>query len=94
MNYATAAPWPVGKQGYSVQLSTATWSATANDAGANWCTSTAGYGTAGKFGTPGSDNKDCALPGPKPQPIGTGSLPGAYGYLPPSWQAWFVPSAK
>ena len=94
VNYATAAPWPVGKQGYSVQLSTATWSATANDAGANWCTSTAGYGTAGKFGTPGSDNKDCALPGPKPQPIGTGSLPGAYGYLPPSWQAWFVPSAK
>ena len=47
--------------GRSVQLDSGLLSATANDTGSNWC-STSGastYGTAGKIGTPGAANGSC-----------------------------------
>jgi hypothetical protein len=45
--------------GASLALSESHTDPTANDAVANWCTSTTAYGTAGNKGTPGATNADC-----------------------------------
>jgi hypothetical protein len=45
--------------GASFALSESHTDPTANDAVANWCTSTTAYGTAGNKGTPGAANADC-----------------------------------
>lgn len=45
--------------GASFALSESHADPTANDAVANWCTSTTAYGTAGNKGTPGAVNADC-----------------------------------
>jgi hypothetical protein len=49
--------------GISRQLDSDRLDGAANDVAANWCESRATYGTAGKFGTPGSANRTC---GPDP----------------------------
>ncbi len=46
-------------EGASFQLASSKLDSVSNDTKANWCTSTAPYGTAGKFGTPGSPNGSC-----------------------------------
>lgn len=43
----------------SMQLSSSKLDSVSNDAKANWCTSTSGYGSSGKLGTPGSANTAC-----------------------------------
>jgi len=45
--------------GYSSQLSQAKYNAIANNDGANWTPGTSIYGSAGKYGSPGSINTMC-----------------------------------
>ncbi len=54
--YSSGAPWPGVHTGKSIQLKPAMLTEAGNDAGANWCLSTTGYGTKGMLGTPGNSN--------------------------------------
>jgi formylglycine-generating enzyme required for sulfatase activity len=56
-----AYPVPTSQVGYSSQVSSATLTAVGNDSALNSCRSTASYGTAGNFGTPGAGNGTCEL---------------------------------
>ncbi len=46
--------------GASAQLSSLHFDEVDNDLEANWCLSKTGFGTDGQYGTPGTDNGDCA----------------------------------
>ena len=87
VTYANKAPWPVGKQGTSEQLSANSMSAADNDAGSAWCASKATFGTLGKLGTPGQPNAVCSAPPPPPPPQPGSAGSGSGGTPAP----WFIP---
>ena len=61
-------------EGIASQLDLAAYDGQSNDVPENWCLAIAGYGTAGKLGTPGAENLDCTgvedpcLPNPCTEP--------------------------
>jgi hypothetical protein len=52
--------YPV-REGYTLNLDSASMTSVANDNSQNWCEAVTSYGTSGNYGTPGASNANCPI---------------------------------